>query len=154
MLKDGERAPEFSLPDQNGRDISLTSLLNVGAVILWFFSGLPSPIATRTARKFGELYDDLMRQGLVVAAISPRTPSQHRRLRERYQLPFVLLSDVQKSVAHMYQCTGLFGIRRGTYLISRGRVILGSEDDLIRVGPHLAFVRKAAKVVQETPLQF
>lgn len=154
MLKDGERAPEFTLPDHNGRDTSLTSLLNVGAVVLWFFSGLPSPIGTVTARKIGELHGELQHQGLVVAAISPRTPSQHRRLRERHNLPFVLLSDVQKSVAHMYQRTGLLGIRRGTYLISRGRIILGSEDDPIRIGRHLAFMREAAAVVRGAPLQY
>jgi peroxiredoxin Q/BCP len=156
MLKVGERAPEFSLPDQNGRETSLTSLLNVGALILWFFSGYPTPLNMMASRKIGELYGDLHRQGLVVAGISPRSPASHRRLRSRHDLPFALLSDTQRSVARMYEVDGRLGmgVRRGTYLISRGRSIIGSVLEPIRIGRHLDFMREAPELVLAVPLHF
>jgi len=156
MLKVGERAPEFSLPDQNGRDTSLTSLLNAGALILWFFSGYSTPTNLLAARKIAELHPDLQRQGLVIAGVSPQLSAAHRRMRDRHDLPFALLSDAHRSVARMYEVTGLLGIgvRRGTYLISRGRMILGSVVDPIRISRHLDFMRAAPERVQGAPLHF
>jgi peroxiredoxin Q/BCP len=156
MLKVGERAPEFSLPDENGRDTSLTSLLNVGALILWFFSGYPTPLNRMAARRIGELHGDLHRQGLVVAGISPRSPAGHQRLRSRHNLPFALLSDTQRSVARMYELQGRLGIgiRRGTYLIGRGRSIIGSVLEPIRIGRHLDLMREAPELILGMPLHF
>jgi thioredoxin-dependent peroxiredoxin len=156
MLKVGERAPEFPLPEHNGRDTSLTSLLNSGALILWFFSGYPTPANVVAARKIGQLHAELQRQGLVVAGVSPQSPSVHLRVRDRHGLAFTLLSDMQKSVAQMYEVNGLLGIgvRRGTYLISRGRVILGSVLEPIRIGRHLAFMREAPELLLGMPAHF
>jgi peroxiredoxin Q/BCP len=156
MLKDGERAPEFSLPDHDGRDTSLSSLLNVGCLILWFFSGFPTPTHLLAARKIAEVHGDLRRQGLVVAGVSPQSPTAHRRLHHRLQLAFPLLSDRHKSVARMYDVNGILGIgvRRGTYLISSGRIILGSVLDPIRVSKHVEFMRQAPERVLAMPGHF
>ena len=156
MLKVGERAPEFSLPDQNGRETSLTSLLNAGALILWFFSGYPTPTHHMATRRISQLHADLLRQGLVLAGISPQSPSTLARVRSRYGVPFPLLSDAQKSVSRMYQVNGVLGVgvRRCTYLISRGRTILGSVLDPIRIGRHLDLMREAPELLSNMPLHF
>lgn len=156
MLSVGHRAPEFSLPDHNGRETSLTSLLNAGALILWFFSGFPTPTNHVAARRIALLHGELHRQGLVVAAISPQSPAALRRVRSRYDLPFPLLSDVHKSVSRMYEANGLLGVgvRRATYLISRGRTILGSVLDPLRVARHLDFMREASELVSNMPGHF
>lgn len=154
MLKAGERAPEFSLPDHDGREVSLTSLLNAGALLLCFFSGFPNPTSLVAPRKVSELHQELHRRGLVVAAVSARIPARLRSLRDRYQLPYVLLSDPQKSVARMYECAGLLGVRRGTYLISRGRTILGAVADPFNLARHMDFMRAAPEVVLGTPVPF
>lgn len=156
MLRVGERAPEFSLPDHDGRDTSLTSLLNSGSLILWFSSGLPSPINALVSRKIAELNADLRRQGLVVAGVTPLSPARNLRLHRRHQLPFALLSDMHKSVARMYDVNGPLGIgvRRATYLISRGRTVLGSVLDSVRIDRHIDFIREAPEVVLAMPLHF
>jgi peroxiredoxin Q/BCP len=156
MLKAGERAPEFSLPDQDQRDTSLTSLLNSGPLILWFFSGLPTPSNLLATRRISELHAELQRQGLVVAGVSPGPPTWHQRMRERHALKFALLSDMQKSVSRMYELNGMLGltVRRGTYLISRGRMILGSVADPLRINRHLDFMRQAPELVLSMPLHF
>jgi len=156
MLKVGERAPEFSLPDQNGRETSLTSLLNAGALILWFFSGYPTPTNRLVTRRISQLHAELHRQGLVVAGISPQSPAALERVRSRHDLQFTLLSDAQKSVSRMYEVNGVLGVgvRRSTYLISRGRTILGSVLDSVRIGRHLEFMREAPELVSNMPLHF
>lgn len=156
MLNVGERAPEFSLPDHDGREVSLTSLLNLGALILWFSSGYPTPTDMLAARRIGALYADLRRQGLVIAGVSPRSRARLARLRNRYHLPFPLLSDYRKSVARMYDVNGLVGIgvRRSTYLISRGRIVVGSLLEPLRIDRHLDFMREAPERLAAMPSHF
>ena len=156
MLKDGERAPEFSLPDHNGREVSLTSLLNSGALLLWFFSGFPTPTDKMAVQRIGALHADLQRQGLVVAGVSPRSREYLARLRSQHELTFPLLSDSSKSVARMYDVNGLLGVgvRRSTYLISRGRIIVGSVLEPLRIGRHLAFMRGAPQLLMAMPTHF
>jgi thioredoxin-dependent peroxiredoxin len=156
MLAPGERAPEFALPDQSGRETSLTSLLNSGELLLAFFSGCPSPANTIHMRRIQALQGELQRRGLVVAGISPRLPAAHQKMREQLSLGFPLLSDRLRSVARMYDVKGLlgFGVRRGTYLISRGRVVIASVVDPFRIARHLAFMREAPERVLAQPSRF
>jgi peroxiredoxin Q/BCP len=145
MLTVGERAPEFTLPDQDARDVSLTSLLNRGPLILYFYPADFTPGCTKEACFVRDLHADIQKVGLNVVGVSPQSPESHRRFREKHQLPFVLLSDEEKSVIRMYDVNGPlgFGVRRGTYLIDPGRMIRGAVLADFRISDHEAFIRKA-----------
>src|ERR1700723_4317989 len=119
MLKAGERAPEFTLPDETGRDRSLTELLSAGAIVLYFYPADFTPGCTRQACVLRDLHTELESAGLRVVGISPQSPQSHAKFKARYNLPFVLLSDEQKTVIKMYGVNGPLGIgvRRTTYLI-------------------------------------
>jgi thioredoxin-dependent peroxiredoxin len=145
MLSVGARAPEFTLPDQDERDTSLTTLLNLGPLILYFYPADFTPGCTREACGMRDLHDEVMKSGLAIAGVSPQSPESHRRFRKRYKLKFTLLSDNDKSVIKMYDLNGPlgFGVRRGTYLIDRGRYIRGAVLADFRVERHEDFVRKA-----------
>jgi peroxiredoxin Q/BCP len=145
MLSVGERAPEFTLSDQDDREVPLTSLLHQGPLILYFYPADFTPGCTREACSLRDLHSDLQRAGMRVAGVSPQTPESHRRFREKYQLPFTLLSDPDKAVVRMYDVNGPlgFGVRRVTYLIDQGRVIRGAVLADFRIADHEAFVRKA-----------
>lgn len=145
MLSVGARAPEFTLPDQDGRDVSLTSLLNRGPLILYFYPADFTPGCTREACSMRDLHGDVTAAGLVIAGVSPQDPESHRRFRERHNLPYTLLSDRDKSVIKMYEVNGPLGfsVRRGTYLIDRGRYIRGTVLADFLVERHEDFVRKA-----------
>ena len=145
MLSVGARAPEFTLPDQDERDVSLTSLLNRGPLILYFYPADFTTGCTREACSVRDLHDEIGRTGLTVAGVSPQSPESHRRFRERYKLPFTLLADKGKAVIKMYDLNGPFGIgvRRGTYLVDRGRYIRGAVLADIRIERHEDFIRKA-----------
>ena len=110
MLETEQKAPEFTLPDQNGHDISLTSLLKDGPAILFFYPADFTPGCTREACSIRDLHRRSAAPGLTVAGISPQSPDSHRRFREKYNLPFTLLSDETKEVIKMFGVNGLFGV--------------------------------------------
>src|SRR5580704_5998219 len=107
MLEVGTRAPEFTLPDQDGRDTSLSTLLNRGTLILYFYPADFTFGCTRQACAIRDLYPEINRSGLTVAGISPQQPQRHLAFRQRYNLPFTLLADPDKSVIKMYDVNGL-----------------------------------------------
>lgn len=145
MLDTGERAPEFTLPDQDGRDTSLTSLLRSGPLILYFYPADFTPGCTKEACAMRDLHTEIQRAGLAVVGVSPQDADSHRRFREKYQLPFLLLSDRHRDVAKMYDVMGPlgFGVRRATFLIDQGRVIRDAVLASFRISAHEEFVRKA-----------
>lgn len=151
MLKPGDRAPEFTLPDQDGRDRSLTSLLGDGALILYFYPADFTPGCTAEACTLRDLHADIQRAGLRVVGISPQPPESHRQFRDKYNLPFTLLSDPEKTVIKMYDVDGPLGIavRRATFLVDQGRVIQDAVLADFRISRHEEFVRNAVAVSKE-----
>lgn len=145
MLEIGGRAPEFSLPDHTGQTVSLTSLLRSGPVILYFYPADFTPGCTKEACSIRDLHSAIMGAGLDVAGVSPQSPESHRKFREKYQLPFTLLSDPDKVVIKMYDVVGPlgFGVRRATYLIDQARRIREAVLADFRISAHEDFVRKA-----------
>ncbi|HEY0745643.1 MAG TPA: peroxiredoxin [Steroidobacteraceae bacterium] len=145
MLKAGERAPEFTLPDDTGKDRSLTELLSTGGIVLYFYPADFTPGCTRQACLVRDLHGEIERAGLRVVGISPQSPESHTKFRAKYNLPFVLLSDQHKAVIKMYGVNGPLGIgvRRVSYLIDGGRRIRDTVLADFMVGRHADFVRKA-----------
>jgi thioredoxin-dependent peroxiredoxin len=145
MLAVGTRAPEFTLPDQDGRDISLSTLLNRGSLVLFFYPADFTPGCTREVCVFRDLHADLLNRGLSLAGISPQGPESHRAFRAKYNLPFTLLSDPGKSVVSMYEVMGPLGIgvRRATYLIDQARNIRDAVLADFRIARHEDFVRRS-----------
>jgi thioredoxin-dependent peroxiredoxin len=145
VLAMGARAPEFTLPDQDDQSVSLSTLLRHGPIILYFYPADFTPGCTREACSIRDIYTEVQEVGLDVAGISPQSPATHRSFREKYQLPFTLLSDVDKFVVRMYDVLGPLGIgvRRATYLIDQARYIRAAVLADFRIGQHEDFVRRA-----------
>jgi peroxiredoxin Q/BCP len=145
MIKADERAPEFTLPDETGRDRSLTELLSAGAMVLYFYPADFTPGCTRQACVLRDLHSEVEAAGLRVVGISPQQPETHAKFKAKYQLPFVLLSDQQKTVIKMYGVNGPLGIgvRRATYLIDGSRRVRDVVLADFRISRHSDFVRKA-----------
>ena len=145
MLTVDSRAPEFTLADQTGASVSLSTLLRTGPLVLYFYPADFTPGCTREACSIRDLHPQLLEAGLTVAGVSPQQPESHQRFRERYQLPFVLLSDPEKTVVRMYDALGPlgFGVRRVTYLIDQGRTVRDAVLADFRIREHVAFVNRA-----------
>ena len=103
MLKEGDRAPDFRLPDHEGRVVGLADLL-VGhkALVLYFYPRDDTPGCTTEACGFRDSFESILRLGANVVGVSVDSPESHRRFIGKYKLPFRLLSDMDGKVARLY----------------------------------------------------
>ena len=145
MLKNGTVAPEFDLPDQDGRRHTLASLLKDGPLILYFYPADFTPGCTKEACSFRDLQKDLVAARLRVVGVSPQDAESHKRFAEKHGLNFPLLADPDKKAVKAYDVNGPlgFGVRRGTYLIGRDGRIEDSVLADLRIVEHEAFVKRA-----------
>lgn len=145
MLKVGDVAPEFILPDENGDEISLSARLQESAVILYFYPADFTPGCTKEACAIRDIHDDIASVGLEVIGVSPQDEESHRKFKEEHNLPFTLISDPDKIAIRMYDADGPlgFGVRRITYLISQGQKIQGALCADLKIGKHEDFIKKA-----------
>ena len=145
MLKNGTTAPAFTLPNADGDDVSLESLLADGPLVLYFYPADFTPGCTKEACSIRDMHDDLVASGLRIVGVSPQDGDSHRRFAEQHELPFPLLSDSDKRVIRAYDVDGPlgFGVRRGTYLIDAGGTIVDSVLADIAIGRHTAFIERA-----------
>jgi peroxiredoxin Q/BCP len=153
MLKAGDRAPEFTLPDETGTDRSLTELLSSGAIILYFYPADFTPGCTRQACALRDLNIEIQKAGLRVVGISPQGAESHAKFRKKHNLPFILLSDQQKAVIKMYGVNGplSIGVRRASFLIDAGRRIRDAVLADFMIARHEDFVRKAILLRSANP---
>ncbi len=145
MLANGERAPDFTLPDQDGREQTLSGLLSGQPMILYFYPADFTPGCTKEACDLRDLHAQILSAGLRVVGISPQLPDSHRRFRDQHALPFTLLSDVDKVVIRAFGVDGPLGIgvRRATFLIDAQRQVMDSVLADLRISRHQEFVERA-----------
>ena len=131
MLETGTRAPDFTLPDQNGTLRSLSEFRG-GKVILYFYPKDMTAGCTKQACAFGELYPRFREKGAAVLGVSRDSVASHKRFEEKYGLPFPLLSDPELEVIRAYgvwqekKSAGkvTHGIVRTTYLIDEDGIVV------------------------------
>lgn len=131
MLEAGTKAPEFTLPDQNGRMHSLEEYRG-RKVILYFYPKDNTPGCTAQACGFAQLYPQITEKGAAVLGVSRDSVASHKKFEQNYGLPFTLLSDPELSVIRAYgvwQEKNMYGkktmgVVRTTYLIDEEGVIV------------------------------
>ena len=135
MLNTGTKAPDFTLPDQNGEMRSLESYRGQ-KVILYFYPKDMTAGCTKQACGFAELYPQFAEKGAVILGVSKDTVASHKKFEEKYGLPFTLLSDTEKEVIQAYDVWKekknygkvSMGVVRTTYLIDEEGIIIKAFD--------------------------
>ncbi len=135
MLPIGSTAPDFSLPDQNGDIRSLTDFRGQ-KVILYFYPKDMTSGCTKQACAFRELYPQFQEKGAAVIGVSKDTVASHKKFEKKHGLPFLLLSDTEKTVIQSYdvwkekKSAGKvsMGVVRTTYLIDENGIIIKAFD--------------------------
>lgn len=145
MLDTGSQAPEFTLENERGEATSLRDLLSDGPLILYFYPADFTPGCTKEACDIRDLHGQIQAVGLRVAGVSPQDAASHARFRDKYELPFTLLCDPDKTVIRQYDVDGPFGVgvRRVTYLIDQDRRIADAVQADLRIGKHRTFIDRA-----------
>ncbi len=130
MLNKGTIAPDFSLPSDNGGEVTLSDYRGK-KVLLYFYPKDNTPGCTTEACNFRDDYSRIAAAGAVVLGVSPDTVRSHDRFKLKYELPFALLSDPDHQVAEAYGAWGekkifgksYMGIIRSTFIIDEQGVI-------------------------------
>lgn len=148
MLRVGDKAPDFTLPDDDGRPVTLGSVLRGGPVLLVFYPRDFSPACTRQLAMIRDRHAQLAEAGVRVLGISTDDLDSHRRFRQALELPFPLLADVDQAVCHAYDVLGLFGMntRRVTYFVERSGRITGVAKATVRMQTHEALLRRVVRL--------
>lgn len=130
MLEAGMKAPDFTLPDQNGEMHSLSDYAGK-KVVLYFYPKDNTPGCTKQACGFSERYPIFYEKGAVVLGVSKDSVASHKKFEEKYNLSFPLLSDTELAVIKAYDVWQekkmygkvSMGVVRTTYLIDENGVI-------------------------------
>ena len=135
MLQIGTKAPDFSLPDQNGKIHSLKDYAGK-KVILYFYPKDNTSGCTKQACGFSERMPLFSEKGAVVLGISKDSVASHKKFEENYGLKFTILSDPDKTVIQSYDVWKekklygkvSMGVVRTTYLIDENGIIIKAFD--------------------------
>lgn len=135
MLEVGTKAPDFELPDQNGKLHKLSDYLGK-KVILYFYPKDNTPGCTKQACGFSELFPQFSEKGAVILGVSKDTVASHKKFEEKYGLTFTLLSDTERKVIELYDVWKekknygkvSMGVVRTTYLIDENGFIIKAND--------------------------
>ena len=117
----GSKAPDFTLPTQAGKKITLSRLRGKN-VVLVFYPGDDTMICRQQLCEFRDAWPDLREQNVLVFGINPQCADSHREFRERNKFPFPLLVDEGQRVAALYNCDGGM-VNRTVYLIGPTGII-------------------------------
>jgi len=117
-IKQGEKAPDFVLPDVNGENVQLSHLLAHGPVVLIFYRGGWCPYCNLALRSYQAILPKIQAAGATLVAVSPQTPDNPLSTREKMDLSFPVLSDSGNMVARAYGL--VFTVASDVQAIQRG----------------------------------
>lgn len=131
MLKAGIKAPAFSLPDKDGK-IHLLKDFAGKKVVLYFYPKDNTPGCSRQAQAFKEAYEKFLAGNTVVIGVSKDSQTSHQKFAEKYDLPFLLLSDPELDAIKAYDVwqekklygKASMGVVRSTYVIDETGTII------------------------------
>ena len=148
-LAQGDLAPVFSLPDQDGSAVSLADFAG-RRVVVYFYPADDTPGCTKEACQFNDNLRAFDKAGVAVLGISPDKAEKHVKFRTKYKLKFPLLTDADKKVMERYGAWGektMYG--KKTVGTIRSTFLVGPNGKVQRAWYHVRADGHAAKVLQE-----
>lgn len=149
MLNIGDKAPEFTLEDKDGKTVSLSDFAGK-KVVLYFYPKDNTPGCTRQACAFAGLYGEFQKKGVEVIGISRDSVSSHSRFAEKHALPFILLSDPKLTAIQAYgvwQEKKLYG--KTTMGVVRTSFLIDEQGRIQTVMPKVKPDTNAAEILAQ-----
>jgi peroxiredoxin Q/BCP len=147
VLSVGDRAPDFSGMDQDGRRHTLDDLVKDGGIVLYFYPKDFTPVCTAQACLFRDSAGELAASGVRVVGVSGDDLESHAKFAKAHRVPYPLLSDPDKSIQKAFEARQLLGMlaKRVTYVIGRDKTIRAVFHHELSAQKHLDAVRDALK---------
>lgn len=142
MIKLNDKAPDFELPGDDGQRFRLSEHLGQ-RLLLVFYPGDNTPVCTAQLCDYRDGIEAFSGLGVRVVGISADDADSHRGFRAKHDLPFVLLSDTDLSVAGLYGCKGALGMKRAVFLVDEVGIIRHAHVETLAL-----FRRKAQELLR------
>ncbi len=147
MLEIGAKAPEFTLNDKDGNAVSLSDFLGK-KVVLYFYPRDNTPGCTRQACAFAAAYEGFRAQNVVVIGVSRDSVASHLKFAQKYDLPFILLSDPELQAIQAYDVwkeKKLYG--KVSFGVVRTSFIIDEQGNIERIMPKVKPDTNAAEIL-------
>jgi len=147
MLEIGMKAPEFTLNDKDGNTVSLSDFLGK-KVVLYFYPRDNTPGCTRQACAFAAAYEGFKAKDVVVIGVSKDSVASHQKFAQKYDLPFILLSDPELQAIQNYgvwQEKKLYG--KVSYGVVRTTFIIDEQGNIEKIMPKVKPDTNAAEIL-------
>jgi peroxiredoxin Q/BCP len=147
FMKINDKAPDFTLQDENGNEVSLKALRGK-VVVLYFYPRADTPGCTIQACEFRDTYKQMQKTGAVLLGVSPDTTKAQKKFQEKFKLPFPLLADADKKVADSFgvlQEKNMYG--KKVMGIVRTTFIIGPDGKIQHIFPKVKPEGHAAEVL-------
>ena len=147
MLNTGSKAPAFTLADKNGNLVSLSDFLGK-KVVLYFYPKDNTPGCTRQACAFAAAYEGFKSKDVVVIGISKDSTASHLKFAQKYDLPFILLSDPELNAIQAYEVwqeKKLYG--KVTMGVVRTTFIIDAQGNIEKIMPKVKPDTNAAEIL-------
>ena len=148
MLEAGMKAPDFTLPDKDGNMITLSDFIGK-KVVLYFYPKDNTPGCTRQACAFAGAYEQFKDNDIIVIGISKDSVASHKKFAEKYELPFILISDKELVAIQAYgvwQEKKLYG--KVSMGVVRTTFIIDENGDIEKVMPKVKPDTNAAEILE------
>ncbi|MBR5265178.1 MAG: thioredoxin-dependent thiol peroxidase [Clostridia bacterium] len=148
MLEAGMKAPDFTLPDKDGNMITLSDFVGK-KVVLYFYPKDNTPGCTRQACAFAGAYEQFKDNDIIVIGISKDSVASHKKFAEKYELPFILISDKELVAIQAYgvwQEKKLYG--KVSMGVVRTTFIIDENGDIEKVMPKVKPDTNAAEILE------
>lgn len=130
ILKEGDKAPEFTSTDQNGKTVSLSDYLGK-KVVLYFYPKDNTPGCTAEACDFRDNYQSLKSKGFEILGVSTDDEKSHKKFEQKFELPFTLLADTNKDIVEKYGVWVEKSMYGKTYMGTDRKTFLIDENGVI-----------------------
>jgi len=115
MISEGTKAPDFTLPDAEGKNVSLSDYAGK-KILLVFYPGDDTPVCTTQLCSYRDNFSQFTSRGVNIIGISTNSVESHQSFSSRNELPFPILSDTDHSVSKMYDAMSFLGMSQRAYV--------------------------------------
>jgi len=142
----GDKVPEFTLLDQNGKEFNVKEHLEKQAMVIYFYPKDDTPGCTKEACSFRDSYEEFTDRNVKVIGISADSVESHFNFAKKYNLPFTLLADTNNEVRNLFGVkSNLMGLIPGrvTYVVNKQGVIIYVFESQMKATRHISEALKA-----------
>jgi peroxiredoxin Q/BCP len=146
-LKEGDKAPDFTLKDTDGKDVTFASFQG-RRVVLYIYPKDETPGCIAEACSFRDAFEEYKKRDIAVVGVSPDTVESHKAFKEHHKLTFTLLADPMHEVSSLYGAWGKKAVGEKTsFDLTRCTFLIDEDGNIVKVFPTVSPEGHASEVL-------